>query len=170
MTRVLVRAIGVFGKYDQSNSAWDDDCEGVFEDKVIYSFERIEGILREKGKSVVGQQINLLPYIDEGIITGPNAGSIYLFNNCLVANCFVSGNGFNFDGAIQTLVSAGLSEEEIEKTFSYLKFRVSGYVPPDIWFNNLKFKKEVNIPNVPKGLRKNIEEILKLEPKLLGIE
>ena len=33
-----------------------------------------------------------------------------------------------------------------------------------------KFRKDVNIPNVPKGLRKNIEELLKLEPKLLGID
>ena len=170
MTKVFVRAIGIFGKCNRSNSAWDDDYKGVFEYQVRdYSYPKIEQFLKEHGKDVIAQEINLLPHIGDGIITGPNASSLYFFNNCLVANLFVSGNGFNFDGVIQTLLSTGLSEEEIEKTFNILKAEVASYVPGNGWFNNSKLKKDVDIPNVPKESRKNIEALLQLEPKLLGL-
>lgn len=170
MTKVFVRAIGIFGRYDRSNSAWDDDYKGVFESQVRdYSYPRIEQFLKEHGKGVIDQQINMLPYIGDGIITGPDAISLYFLNNCLVANLFVSGNGFNFDGVIQTLLSAGLSEQEIEKNFNILKAEVSGYVSSNEWFNNSKLKKDVDIPNVPKELGKNIEALLQSEPKLLGL-
>lgn len=96
MAKALVRAIGVFGRYSRASDEYSDNIpEGPTDFFVQRAYGNVANFLKTKGKAVVSQQIMPLPHLDDGIISGPNAAAGYLFNRCIIANCFESGNGFN---------------------------------------------------------------------------
>jgi len=161
MAKAFVRAIGVFGRQARISDKYDEPSYPITNFEVERSHDSIERFLREKATPVVDQQINPLPHIKDGIISGPNAGSIYTFNNCLVANCFRSGNGFNFDGVYQCLVSASFNEGDIQKTFKVLK-REGGWDCIDYWKENPRFTGEVEV-----ATGQDLALLLNQEPKLL---
>jgi len=82
--------------------------------------------------------------LGDGIISGPNACSVYSFNDCLVAHYFESGNGFNFSGVYQCLMVASLREEIIQQTFDVLKQK-GDLRCLDYWEENQKFTGEVEV-------------------------
>jgi hypothetical protein len=161
MVKAYVRAIGVFGRQARISDKYDEPSYPITNYEVERSYEGIEKFLSENATPVIDQQVNPLPYIEDGIISGPNAGSIYTFNNCLVANCFESGNGFNFDGVYQCLVSASFKEEDIQKTFEALK-REGDWSCLSYWKENPRFTGEVEV-----ATGQDLALLLKQEPKLL---
>jgi len=164
MVKALVRAIGLFGRQARISDKYEEPAYPITDFDVARSYETIETFLKKGVTSVIDQQVMPLPYLEEGIITGPNVGSVYLFNNnCLVANCFESGNGFNFDGVYQCLISVAFREEDIQKTFDVLK-RTGGYTCLNYWEDNPRFAREVEVANTTS---QDLSLLLKQEPKLL---
>ena len=160
MAKAFVRAIGVFGRQARISDKYEEPSYPITNYEVERSYSRIEKFLQEKAAPVVEQHVNPLPYLEEGIITGPHAGSIYTFNNCLVANCFESGNGFNFDGVYQFLISASFREEDIQESFDALK-QVGGGRCFFYWEKNPNFAGDVEVA------AQDLALLLKQEPKLL---
>lgn len=161
MAKVLVRAIGLFGRLARISDKYEEPIYPITNFKVERSYENIEKFLKKEATPVVDKQVAPLPYLEDGIITGPHAGSVYVFNNCLVANYFESGNGFNFDGVYQCLISAAFKEEDIQKTFDTLK-RGGDWTCLNYWKDNPRFTREVEV-----ATGQNLSLLLKQEPKLL---
>lgn len=144
MVKAFVRAIGVFGRQARISDKYEEPSYPITNYEGERSYEKIEKFLEKEGTSVIDQQVNPFPYLEDGIITGSNVGSIYTFNNCFVANCFESGNGFNFDGVYQCLISASFNEEDIQKTFEVLK-REGDWSCFSYWKENPRFTREVEV-------------------------
>lgn len=146
MVKVFVKAICVFGRHCSIADKYldGDERQGLGEFYVQKSYESIESFLGREAKQIIVPQIKPLPYINEGIITGPNASSIYSYNECLITNCFVSGNGFNFNGVYHTIISAGFSEKDIQETFLRLK-QASPWQCLRHWTENPNFKREIYV-------------------------
>jgi len=145
MVKVLVRAIGVFGRMCSMADKYEEPPPGPDNYDLAKSYDNVESFLKKHGRIVIPQQIKNLPHLDDGIITSPNAGSSYIFNKCLVANLFESGNGFNYNGVYHAILSAGVSKKDIQTTFSLLK-DAAGWQCSNYWKDNPRFKKEVEIP------------------------
>ena len=121
MTKVFVRAIGILGRQSRIFDKYYESTKPITNFEVERNYIQIENFLKKNYTPFVNTQINPFPHLEEGIITGPNLGSMYFSNNCIVVNCFESGNGFNFEGVYQCLVSVASTEEEILKNFEILK-------------------------------------------------
>jgi hypothetical protein len=164
MSKLFVRAIGLFGRVSRISDKYEEPSYPITDREVRESYQNVEALLRKGGKSIITQQVILLPHAGDGIISGPHAGSGYLFNGngCFVANCLESGNGFNFDGVYQCLISAAFNEEDIRGTFERLKIAGGHY---DHWEENPRFTKEIDVPS---EVGQDIPLALRKEPKLLA--
>jgi hypothetical protein len=159
MAKTYIRAICVFGRMGCISDKYEDTEAREYplsDFDVTRSYEGISAFLEKNARKIEGDRIKVLPYLEEGIISGPNVLGTYAINNCIVANTFVSGNGFNFRGVYHTLISLGLSKEEIAKNFEILK-NESGWKVRGYWEENPKFKKDIVVPEV-----KAIESLTKL--------
>jgi hypothetical protein len=147
MVQALVRAISVCGRLGSMADKYLDpseipDMPSDFD--VMRSYENIEAFLKQSASSAIPQQITPLPPIMDGIISGPNAGSGYFLNNCLVLNMFASGNGFNFQGVVNTVIGVSFKERPITEVFETIK-AAAGYKVDVYWQENRKFPREIYV-------------------------
>jgi hypothetical protein len=183
----LVKIIYVVGKENVPNHLAEKHSHNTYfgipnEDEPYYyhiknSFQNVDRFLISHGKSLLPREgfeyspqvFNFLPYIDKGVITSFNAGSIYDYNNCSVANLFLSGNGSNFGQgdyrSRHVIISAGVSEEDIQKTFVNSKDACRFFIPERYWQEGSPFREDVN---EDQSRERGIELLLKLNPTLIS--
>jgi len=153
MAKAIVRAIGVFGKW---HTRYEDDFRSLPDaDKINDSYVSIRKFLEENG------QKGFPPFN----IMGCGNPQSYLINNTLVTNVLYLGNGFNFEGDVQTLVGLGFDERAVQETLKRLTSEGVGILF-DYWKENPKFTKNVNIP---RRLGKDISRLLAEKPESLVI-
>ena len=153
MVKTVVRAIGVFGKWHTSYE--DSLCSPPDADKVKDSYVSIKKFLDRNGQKG-------FPSFN---ISGCGACPSYLINDALVTNVLYLGNGFNFEGDVQTLVALGFNQRAIQETLKNLTKEGAG-ISFDYWKENPKFTKDVNIS---RRLGRDISRLLAEKPELLVI-
>lgn len=142
MTKILVRARRLYGVHDLETA-------DLTISQVTRSYDAVESFLRQNAKTLVPRDLNIAPYLDDGIITGPKAHSLYSHNKCVIVNHYIHGNGFNFSGVYHTLITAGLDEKDIKNNFDFLE-QISGH--PQKWEDNHNFRKDIESEEAIKSL------------------
>lgn len=90
--------------------------EGPFDSDLEPCYNELEKFLKENAKTISPQKIVPLPFIEEGVITGPKANSTYFFNSCLVENIWHPGGAFS-DSMAHIIEIAGNSPD-VDKSIS----------------------------------------------------
>lgn len=154
LVRDIIGCIYVIGKEGASSNLrkkfFHDTYNGIsnkgepYSFHVRMSFESLTNYLFEEGQALLPQEPSFLPQL---INVNLDAGPIYDYNNCFVANLFLSGDGSNLGvgdyRSHHVIISAGSSEEDIQRVFASLKDSCKFYIPGEYWqegspFNNGK--------------------------------
>lgn len=155
MGKILIQESKLRGRYPSMADAYADPPNMPDMYELEEGYTRILEYLTNNGEPVVLEQIDHLPFIEDGVISAAKAISVYRLNNVLVSNAFRP----YFGGIVHLLKGAARLDDrvDLEDTMGMLKRRI-GWRWDDYWVD----EKEV-ILDVLDSL-KGVEDVRRLLP------